>query len=888
MTRQEHQMNEIDPVARNEMGGEMGSVRRMVRGAIISLVLWLWSAPSFAQFPPAPGTGPGLAETIEAIDAARVTTRILYVTAHPDDESAAALTYLARGLHADVALLSLTRGEGGQNALGPEQAPQLGLIRTQELLAATRGYGVKLYFTRAKDFGFSKTPEETEKVWGDEVLADMVSVIRSFRPNIVINGWGGIHSGHGHHQASGLLTPKAVQLAADSSFKLPGSPAAGEDWAIWGDRKPVILVDLDRSEAPKGYLLHLDEISPLYGKSWRELGLDAFANHRTQGISGFLGSPFLRRAVALQREDGGQLDPALLAQPLGPLDEDYEAGNLGADPLIRGMDAALKSARDAALQLDWKASADFLAVAGRKINEVPAPSNSFQLPAPVVSLAQSLNRKREKIDAALALVTGFRLEALADRSEIVSGETFTVRVDSHHRGEITGTFKKPVLVLPKDWNLAKEETEAGGAVRYTVSAEQIPQGAPSSATAILPEAPGLVTVSQEAVIQGYSFTVISPVTQLRATSTRADRVPLRMVPAYTLAVEPKQAIEIVGKQSKPFDVLLRVHSYATQAGEVRAGLAVPRGWQASRAVRLKFEGLGDRYARVRVTPPLKLTRGNFKISAYAERASSHARGSRTEKFHTSLEPLPTLPTQLWEEPAQCTVYAFKVNVPQNLRVGYITAEGEPIPESLRMLGMQVETLDATALNFGDLSRFAAIVVGVRAYELRPELPGANQRLLNYVTKGGTLVVQYNRDAIWDKLQPGPYPALVSPPTPPAKNGVAQAPRALPRITDENSPVRFLKPEDPLLNLPNKITQEDFKGWVQERGLYYWTEFDPKYTPLLAMNDPGEPDLKGGLVYAHLGKGTYIYTGLAFFRQLPEGVPGAYRLLVNLLSASHQK
>src|SRR6266481_4864416 len=466
------------------------------------------------QFPPASGTGPGLAETIEAIDSARITTRILYITAHPDDESGAALTYLARGLHADVALLSLTRGEGGQNDLGPEQAPQLGLIRTQELLAATRGYGVRLYFTRAKDFGYSKTPEETERIWGDQVLEDMVRVIRGFRPNVVINSWGGVHGGHGHHQAAGLLTPKAVQLAADSSFKLHGSVVEEEDLRPWGDRKPVILLDLDRSEAPKGYLLPLDEISPLYGKSWREMGLDGFANHRTQGITGFLGSPFLRRAVALQREDGGQVDPTSLAQPLGPLDEDYEAGNLGVDPLMRTVDAALVAARDAALRLDWKAAAASLVAAGRKINEVPVPSISYQVPAPVVSLARSLKRKREKFDAALALVAGLRLDALADRSEIVSGETFTVRVDSHHRGEIAGDFKKPVLMLPPDWSVTKEEAETGGAVRFTISAGQNPQRTPASATAILPEPPPLVTISQEAVIDGYSFTVTSPVMQL--------------------------------------------------------------------------------------------------------------------------------------------------------------------------------------------------------------------------------------------------------------------------------------------------------------------------------------------------------------------------------------
>ncbi len=860
-------------------------MKRFVAAANLVLFLSLWAATAAGQFPPPPGTGPGLAETIEAIDSARVTTRVLYITAHPDDESGAVLTYLARGLHAEVALLSLTRGEGGQNDLGPEQAPQLGLIRTQELLSATRGYSVKLYFTRAKDFGFSKTPEETERVWGDQVLEDMVRVIRGFRPTVVINGWGGVHGGHGHHQAAGLLTPKAVQLAADASFKLQGSPGEAEDLAPWGDRKAVLVLDLDRSEAPKGYMLPLDQISPLYGKSWREIGLDAFANHRTQGITGFLGSPFLRRPIALRPEDGSELDPSLLAQPLGPLDEDYEAGNMGVDPLMRSVDAALLAAREAALRLDWKAAASFLVAAGRKINEVPVPSVSHQVPAPVVSLARSLKRKRARVDAALVLVAGLRLDALADRSELVSGESFTVRVDSHRRGEIGGDFKKPSISLPLEWSVSKEETEADGSVRFTVSTGQNPRRTPSSVATTLSEPPPLVTVSEEAVIDGYSFAVTAPVLQLRATSTRADRMPLQIVPAYTLAVEPKQAIEITTRSSKPFDVLLRVHSYATQAGEVRAGLTVPRGWKTGAAVRLKFDGAGDRYARLTVMPPLRLGKGNFKIAAYAERVADRARGEKTEKFTTSLEPLPTLPTQFWSEPSQCAVHAFDVIVPPNLRVGYITAESEPVPESLQRLGIRVEMLDAGALAFGDLSQFNVIVVGVRAYELRPELPGANQRLLEYVSKGGTLIVQYQREFAWDKFQYAPYPAQISPPIPPAKDGAPQTPRPLPRITDEDSPVGFLKPDDPLLNTPNKITPEDFKGWVQERGLYFWTQFDPKYTPLLTMNDPGEPALNGGLVYVRSGKGTYIYTGLAFFRQLPEGVPGAYRLFVNLLSAS---
>jgi hypothetical protein len=430
-------------------------------------------------------------------------------------------------------------------------------------------------------------------------------------------------------------------------------------------------------------------------------------------------------------------------------------------------------------------------------------------------------------------------------------------------------------------------------MRYTISVapnQTSARSATASASfhALLPEPRPLMTATEEAVLDGYSFTVSSPVTSVRSTSTRVDRITPRIVPAYTLAVEPRSVIAASTKPRKSFDVLLLVHSYATQPGKVSVGLHAPRGWKTSAPVPLKFSGTGDQYVRLTVTPPLKLAEGNFTVSALAERSADRSTGAKAEKFTTSLEQLPTLPTELWSEPAQCVVHAFAVNVPQDLRVGYITAESEPIPESLRMLGIHVETLDAQALAFSNLSRFDAIVVGVRAYELRPELPSANQRLLDYVSNGGVLVVQYNRDFIWDKLGPAPYPAWISPPPPPAKEGAPQTPQPLPRITDENSPVKFLKPNSPLLNAPNKITQNDFKGWVQERGLYFWTKFDSKYTALLAMNDPGEPPLDGGLVYTHYGKGTYIYTGLAFFRQLPEGVPGAYRLFVNLLSASRKK
>jgi LmbE family N-acetylglucosaminyl deacetylase len=839
--------------------------KKAVRSILFGGVLAALSAqPSSAQFPPAPGTGPGLPETIEAIDSARVTTRILYITAHPDDESAALLTYLARGLHADVALLTLTRGEGGQNDLGPEQAPQLGLIRTQELLAASRGYGIKLFFGSAPDFGFSKTPEETEKIWGDAVLGEMVRVIRTYRPNIVINGWGGVHGGHGHHQTSGLWTPKAAQMAADP--KAFPEQISKDGLAAWGSSVyPVQILDTERGGATgatsNGYSLPVDEISELWGKPWREIALDAFSNHRSQGITGFVNSPFLRRPLVLIREDGAKLDPATLAEPLHELPS--EAAPEGTfRRAMREAESSIEKAHDEALALHWAEASLSLVGAARQIDLI---SPRFE-GAPSSQLAFELRRARERIDRALTLAAAVEVRAEADRDTLVVGESFGVSAQAICRSEAGCELGAVELNLPQFLKETKREGDAAKGYQFTVD---VAQAAPELTAweKLQPEPPPLVTVKQEVTIGGYKFSVTVPVTHIAPSSTRVDRVPLRIVPAYTLKVEPKQALEVLGKPGKSFDVLLKVHSYATQPGKVSVWIDLPDGFTASAPVELAFDGAGEKFAKVTVTPPNKLTAGKHTITAYAKRGN--------EKFSTSIEPLPSLPTQFWSEPAQCEVYALDLSVPKNLRVGYITAEGEPIPEALRTLGLQVEMLDAQALAFGDLSKFNAVVVGVRAYELRPELPGANQRLLQYVSNGGTLVVQYNRDFAWNRAQYGPYPAKI-------QNGQGGQ---LPRITDENSPVKFLKPDDPLLNRPNKITQEDFKGWVQERGLYYWTQFDAKYTPLLAMNDPGEPDLNGAIVYTHYGKGIYIYTGIAFFRQIPEGVPGAYRLFVNLLSAT---
>ena len=666
--------------------------------AVAALALSLASVRSYAQFPAAPGTGPGLAETIEAIDSARVTTRILYVTAHPDDESGAVLTYLARGLHADVALLSLTRGEGGQNALGPEQAPQLGLIRTQELLAATRGYGVKLYFTRAKDFGFSKTPEETEKAWGDEAVDDMVYLIRDFRPNIVINGWGGVHGGHGHHQASGLLTPKAIQLAADESYK----KTMCDDCGAW---KVSQVLDLDRgSDHPRGHVLPLDEISALYGRSWRRIGIDAFANHRTQGITGFIGSPFLLRPIGLIREDGQPLDPTSLAVRLTA---EFK-GCVG----VEAADRELESARVAVLQLAWKEAGEEISLAASNSDEAIKTCRTFgdgQKHNAIEGIDRWLDLVLVKlrIGKAAQLIAGVDVSALADRNDLTAGEVFHITERARCRAEAGCAMGKSKLVSIAGFTQVKEEGDLESGKKFTVQVDDNARAAEgvigSSGEKTLHDAASPYPFSYSQILfgfrmAGYDYSDYESVKFLAANSTTVNLVPLRIVPAYTLAVEPKQEIEKLAAKHEPFDVFLRVHSYSQKAATVSVGLDVPAGWKSSGAMDVSFTGEGDRYAKLTVTPPAKMDAGHYTITAYAKRGEG--------KFTTSIEPLVSMPTLTWEEPAQTVVHAFDIKVPENLRVGYISAESEPVPDALKMLGIHVEQLDAAALNFGDCMSYA--------------------------------------------------------------------------------------------------------------------------------------------------------------------------------------
>jgi LmbE family N-acetylglucosaminyl deacetylase len=824
------------------------------------VLLGILSAAAIAAGIPLPSHS--VPSEVAAIDKARVSTRILFTTAHPDDEWASLLTYLSRGLHAHVALMTLTRGQGGQNAIGSEQGGELGVLRTHELLEADKYYGVKQFFSLTPDFGFTTDVVRTMKIWGDVPVEDMVRVIRTYRPEVVINGWGGVHSGHGNHQASGILTPQAVAKAADPNA-FPQQIAQGlKPWKV------TLLLQGARDDSSGTVKIPVNDISPLLGESYVDIGMEGHAQHRSQGTPAYFGNQFFRRPMYLVRENSeeepaGAFDPKLLAQPITAIAARFPDLQPVMQPALASVEQDLDGARSSALELDRTRAANSLAEAGQKIEslrgEIAKRSSSDSGDA-----VWEIDREHEAIDKALAEVVDVNPLVSADRNELVAGDDFHVTLSFPSEPAVAGhlVVNDSSLELPSGWTAKLENAGAQeGAYRFDVS---IPAGAkpPSSpAYAVLPFPPPLVTLALKANVDGYQFTIRKPVDCIKATTTNLFTYPLELVPAVTLSVDDSEIMVPVKRASEERTLVTRVRYHGAKAAKVSVGINLPEGWSAKPIAPLDFSSAGDQLIRFSVQPPSSVVPGAYVLHPFAKLEGG--------TFRTSVEPIPNLPTRDWSKPDDVTVHVLNLVVPEGLRIGYIAANDDPVPDTLRQIGIRVDMLDEAALAFGNLSQYAAIVVGIRAYELRSDVMRSNWRLLDYVRKGGTLLVQYERDFAWNKLQPAPFPATM--------------PNQTSRVTVPTVPVRFLAPQNPLLNYPNKITEADFNGWVQERGLYFWGDFDSRYQPVLGIADPGKAETNGSLMYARDGKGVYIYTGLSFFRELPAGVPGAYRLFVNLLS-----
>jgi LmbE family N-acetylglucosaminyl deacetylase len=816
------------------------------------------------------------------------TGRVLMIGAHPDDEDTQLLSALALGHGADVAYLSLTRGDGGQNGIGPELGEALGLLRTEELLAARRVEGAAQFFTRAYDFGFSKNADEAFRHWPrDSLLRDVVGVIRRYRPDVVIAVFSGTPAdGHGQHQVSAIVAREAFDAAGDAA-RFPDQVAAG--LAPW---KPARYYRTQRS-SPAGATLRisLGDLDPLVGRSYYQLAMASRSRHRSQDQgrpepAGPRWGYLLRLVPAAGGPEtsifaGVDSSASLVAHGAGLGDaertlRDYEAvadrirglaNPLAPDTLVPELARALALLRQA------DAQAARAGVGGREAR--------FRIAG-----------ETEDVRAALTRAAGLRLDALAGSPRLVPGQGDSLEVMLWNGGSHAVTVTALAPVLPAGWSADAVDALpsaplAPGALltrrfRVRVPADAAPsepyfRRAPrrgdlytwlpgDSAVHGLPfEAPQLraaATVS----IAGADLPL-----QVEATYREVDprqgelRRPVLVVPAVSLRMEPAARVLPLALARRPVTVRLHLSAEDPRGIAGSLQLRLPAGWRSEPgAIPVRFAAAGEtRDAEFSVTAPAGLAPGDYRISAEVTTGD----GRRFTRGFQMIDYPHVRPRPLYDS-AVATVRAADVRVPAGLRVAYVTGAGEAGPGVLEQVGIHPDLLDAAALATGDLSRYDVIVTGSRAYEVRPDLRAHNDRLLEYVRGGGTLVVQYFK---FDQV-PGsftPFPMTWA--------------RPADRVTDEASPVRITAPENAVLTTPNRITPADFEGWVQDRALYVPHTFDPAYASVLETADPGEAPLPGSLLVAKLGRGTYVYTGLAFFRQLPEGVPGAWRLFANLLA-----
>jgi len=816
----------------------------------------LAAEPPAAAFPPPMNA----AEIQLALQKLNVLGRVLYVAAHPDDENTNLIALWANGSLYETGYLSVTRGDGGQNLIGPELREKLGVIRTQELLAARRLDHGRQFFTRAVDFGFSKTSEETLRIWDrDKVLSDIVWVIRKFRPDVVVTRFSpDDDKTHGHHTASAILAREAFAAAGDPK-RFPEQLAFVEVWKparlVW-NTSPFFFTNRNLPFDPTGLAtMEAGGFNPLIGKAFTEIAAASLSMHKSQGV----GSPPRRgaRKEYFKVLEGAPITNGLFdgvdttwarvpkSEAIAEKVKQVVSAFVPADPAASV--PKLLELRKALTQFndkDWgaqkRAEVDALIAACVGLNIESSTTVG------VASAAQPLPIKFEAINRSKVPV-----ELLEVRTPI-SGETLPINsplpTDQFVAKDLGPTLPKDVIPSQPYW-LRKPATLG----TFTVD-DQTLIGLAENPPPFPVEVSVRVGDQDLRYIVDTKYRTVDPIIgEVRQTLIIAPPVFANLSnPVFFFA------------DDKPKSVQVRVAaSTAAVKGQLR--LEAPNGWRiepASIPVDLKAAD-AEVFASFTITPPSNAGEGIVRAVVSVDgRDYSFAR-ERIAYSHIGLNVL--MP------PAEAKVVRADVRKKGEL-IGYVPGAGDEIPQSLQQIGYNVKILDAADITAENLKRFDAVVLGIRAYNTQDRIASWLPQLLAYVKAGGVVVAQYNTTADLKTKEIGPYPLEIS----------------RDRVTDENAEMRILAPDHPLLNTPNKITAEDFKGWVQERGLYFPNKWDAAWTPIISCNDPGEKPLDGGLLVAKSGSGYFVYTGYAWFRQLPAGVPGAYRLFANMVSLGDTK
>ena len=817
--------------------------------------------------------------------------RVLMIGAHPDDEDTAFLTALARHQGAQTAYLSLTRGDGGQNLIGSELWEGLGVVRTGELEAARRLDGGDQFFTRAFDFGYSKTADESLTFWPhDEVLRDVVWVIRSFRPHVIVTVWTGTtRDGHGQHTASGILAREGYEAAADPSRFSDQFDLGVEPWAV------AKLLQSERRDIGRATIvLDAGRLDPLLGRSTFQLAMASRSQHRSQdmGSSQPLGPRTTGASVVDSRVGGlpdelwSGIDTTLTGLADGaPADSRRSVrGHLSAyrDALARARSS---------FGLDPRGMAGPLGEAVRHLRQAREAAG----PAAGGELARVLERRIERATDAWLAAAGVIVDVRAEDDLIVPGQTVEVALHVWNGGVERLTGVDAALGIPPGWvgrPVSVEGVSTGGAVEPAslatwIVAVDVPPDAEISQPYFLDEprdgamyrwpdqphlwgaprdpAPVDATVSFGVESVGaVEFAERKPWRFVGVDQARGEFVkPVLVVPAVSAHVSPGALVWPLDRQdATEVTVTVRSESPAPVRGDVR--LAAPAGWRvvpATHTVELGGAGV-ERSVTFQVEPSAGVQAGEqfFRASVYA--------GGSVFDQDVAVVDYDHIERTIMLAPAEARFTVVPVRVAEGRRVGYVMGTGDAGPEALRQMGADVTLLGPAELATVSPGDYDVLVLGVRAYETRADLLAANSQILDFARGGGTVVLQYNQYQ-YARGEYAPYPLDIG--------------RPADRVSDETAEVRLLHPGAPVFTTPNRIGSADFEGWVQERGLYFLGEWDDRYLPLLEMNDPGEAPKRGSLVVAEVGDGLYVYAALSFFRQWSSGVPGAYRLFANLVS-----
>jgi LmbE family N-acetylglucosaminyl deacetylase len=854
-------------------------------------------------------TDRGAAALGSLLDGMGTRGRVLTVAAHPDDEDTQFIAWLTRGRHVETAYLSLTRGDGGQNLIGNELGEALGAIRTQELLSARRIDGGRQYFTRAFDFGFSKNAEETYTHWPkDSILGDVVRVVRAFRPQVMVGFFSGTpRDGHGHHQVSGLLAREAYDFAADTvrfpvaGYGLPWTPSK-------------FYRSARQNPAAATLRMNVGEYNALLGRSYYEIAAESRSQHKSQGFGvlqrkGTIIDALTREAARVGPAnasdektvfDGVDTTWAPLRAKLSPMAQQQldsalammttvRAAYRADDPtsIITPLASTLRLLRAVRASLPTSPAVLYAGMAGMTPRISPRKATDAD-----PELWDALQLTIGRAEQALGLAAGVALEATAPRAvfpvreakKTNVGDSLPVSITLFNRGKVPvvmeyagmrdyggslgRTQDRDIPIAPDSaltlqrWAVAFEPASPWWRVNGRKQQDwfQAPIDANDEATS---EDRTATVVRATVKIAGESVGLSAPVVNRYADPVKGDQqVPVAAVPGIT--VQLASAIEYM-RAGVPVerDIPVKIQSAYDSASSVRVRLDLPEGLKA------------DSAQRVRVLPGGGSTVVSFHVKGIVP-VGRHIVGAFAQ--HDNVESVSGYVTVAYDHIAPQRLYgtsgmylsAVSVKLPPRARVGYITGSADLGMEALRQLDVAVEKIEPAALANTDLSRFTSIVVGPRAYESSEELVRQNPRLLEYAKQGGTLVVQYGAQDM-SKYAVTPFPMTWT--------------RPAARVTMEQAPVKVLVPTSPLLTSPNKIGEDDWKDWVQERATYMPSTFDSRYTPLLAMNDPEEPENRGALLTANVGKGRYVYVTLALFRELPNGVPGAARILLNLVNGT---